>query len=296
MTFRKIHSLVPLFALLMLVLTGCDPEEGKYDNEPPVDGDPQVTLISPANGYALARVGETVDITFEIFDNELLTEWEATERWVSVSGVEVLAPTTIPGQLAAIATTNAERVISYTVPSTVQVYTTIEIRACARDNKGKEACASFRINVVPEQDSTTAFELQSYTDDVLFSITTGDDYNFDLINRMVGSDLEIPAPNRYLRESSIPPAIDYKLTSPINNPMDSVLVTTNTSLFNFEECTYETIYRAYVTSNRIGVETDPLQAEDVVILKLPNTPHFAVFYFKSIGNGEMRFDYKYSYQ
>lgn len=296
MTFRKFNTLVPLFALLMLlVFTGCDPEEGQYDKPDPVDGDPQVTLISPSTGYALAQIGETVNITFEIHDNELLTEWEATEQWVSVSGVEVLPETQIPGQLAAIATTNAERVVSYTIPNTVQVYTTITIRAKVRDNKGKEAMASFDINVIPDPDTTTAYELQPYTDNSLFSITTGDDYNYDIINRVAGSDLEIAGPNRYLRENSIPPAIDYKLTSPISAPNDSVLVTTNTSLFNYEECTYETIYQAYVTSNRIGTETEPLGPEDIVILKLPNNPHFAVFYIKSVANGEIIFDYKYSF-
>lgn len=295
---RKFSALVPFFALLFaaFVLSGCDPDAPDGPDEPPVDSDPQVTLISPASGYALARVGETVSITFELHDNELLTNWSATERWISVSGVQVLPETAIQGQSAVLATTNLERTISYTVPNSVQVYTTIEITAYARDNKGKEASAKFRINVIPEQDSTTAYELQSYTDNVFQSITTGDDYNFDIINRIAGSDLEIASPNRYLRESSIPPSISYVFTSPITGGADSVLVTTNTNLFNFDDCTYETIYQAFVTSNRIGKQTDPMSPGDVAILKLPNNPHFAVFLIKSTVNGVITFDYKYSYQ
>ena len=278
----------------VFAFSGCDPDANDNPDEPPIDSDPQVTLISPATGYALARIGETVDITFEIHDNELLTNWSATERWISVSGVEVLPETQF--EAAVIATNNEERTISYTVPNSVQLYTTIEIRGYARDNKGKEASAIFKINVIPDPDSSIVYELQSYTDDSIYSITTGDDYNFDLINRVRGSDLELPAPNRYLRESSIPPAISYVLSSPITGGADSVLVTTNTGLFNFEDCTYETIYQAFVTSNRIGKQTDPLSAGDVAILKLPNNPHFAVFLIKQASNGLMVFDYKYSYQ
>ena len=226
----------------------------------------------------------------------MLTNYWATETWTSVSGVEVLPETQIPGQEAVIATQNEERIINYTVPTNVQLYTTIKIRAYAQDNKGKVAASEFCINVIPMDDSTTAYQLESYTDDTIYSITTGDDYNYDLILRRRGNDLEIPSPNRYIRESSIPPAIDYVLTSPISGAMDSVLVTTNTGVFNFEDCTYETIFQAYATSNRIGTETDPLAPGDVVILKLPNNPHFAVIMIKSTANGRMIFDHKRSYE
>jgi len=293
----RISRLVPLFVLAcMLVLTSCDPDKDDVNVTPPEDGDPQVTLISPANGYALARTGETVEITFGIYDNELLTDWRATERWVSVSGVEVLPETLIPGEEAVIATQSEERTISYTVDPGVQVYTTIEIRAYAKDNKGKEAWAKFRINVIPDENSGTAYELASYTGDSIYSITTGDDYNFDLINRVRGNDLELTNPNRYIRETSVPPAIDYILSSPISGAADSILVTTNTGLFNYEECSYETIFQAFVTSNRIGRQTDPLKAGDVAILKLPNNPHFAVIKVNSVANGLMIFDFKRSYQ
>ncbi len=294
--FRK-SLLVPVLSLfVVLILAGCDPDKDNVNVTPPEDSDPQVTLISPSTGYTLASVGETVEATFEIHDNELLTNWWATERWESVSGVQVLAESRIPGQDAVIATQNQERVISYTIPQSVQVYTTIEIRGYAQDNKGKVASAMFRINVIPVSDSTVVYELESYMDDTIYSITTGDDYNFDLINRQRGNDLEIPSPNRYIRESSMPPSIDYVLTSPISGGADSVLVTTSSSVFNFEDCTYETIYQAFVTSNRIGPRTDPLSPGDVAILKLPNNPHFAVILVKTTGSGLMTFDHKRSYE
>ena len=293
----RISRLVPIFSLIaILILSGCDPDADNVNVTPPDDSDPQVTLISPSTGYALASIGETVQITFEIHDNELLTNWWATERWESVSGVEVLPETDIAGQEAVIATQNEERVINYTIPSSVQVYSTIEIRGYAQDNKGKVAVGMFRINVIPVNDSTTAYQLESYTDDTIYSITTGDDYNYDLIQRMRGNDLEIPAPNRYIRENSIPPAIDYVLSSPISGAQDSVLVTTSTPVFNYEDCTYETIFQVYATSNRIGTETEPLAPGDVAILKLPNNPHFAVILVKSTANGRMIFDHKRSYE
>ena len=66
MILRKFSALVPLFALLFVAFafTGCDPDDNGEPDEPPVDSDPQVTLIAPASGYALARIGETVSITF----------------------------------------------------------------------------------------------------------------------------------------------------------------------------------------------------------------------------------------
>jgi hypothetical protein len=55
-----------------------------------------------------------------------------------------------------------------------------------------------------------------------------------------------------------------------------------------------------VTSNRIGMKTDPLSPGDIFILKLPTLPHFAIFRVNSTegvtGCGCMTFDYKYSYQ
>ncbi len=293
---RKSSFTLVISLFLVLILAGCDPDKDNVNMTPPEDSDPQVTLITPSTGLILASIGETVEAIFEIHDNELLTDWWATERWESVSGVEVLPETQIPGQVAVIATQSQERSISYTIPTSIQVYTTIEIRGYAQDNKGKIATALVRINVIPGSDSTVAYELESYVDDTVYSITTGDDYNFDLIQRLRGNDGEIAPANRYIRESSIPPAIDYIITSPISGAVDSVLVTTNTSVFNFEDCTYETIYQAFVTSNRIGSSTDPLGPGDVAILKLPNDPHFAVIMVKKAENGFMTFDHKRSYE
>ncbi|MEM7040960.1 MAG: hypothetical protein AAF570_28610, partial [Bacteroidota bacterium] len=86
--------------------------------------------------------------------------------------------------------------------------------------------------------------------------------------------------------------------------LDSVLVSTNTSMFNFDELTYETMWEAYVTSNKIGAQTEPLGVGDVVILKMPNLPHFAAIHIKEKDFNEpgvgacgcLVFDYKYSYE
>ena len=303
MMHQRLSALFSAFALVaILFFSGCDPEDDGQIDPPPVDSDPVVTLISPENGYALAKRGETVSISFEIHDNEQLVAWEATEEWTSVTGTTALPETRINGEYAVLATTNSIRTINYTVPTQgIQVYTTIDIRAYATDNKGKRAMARFRINVIPDVNDTTQYQIQAYTGDTLFSITTGTNYNFDLLNRQFGNDISMPNPaNQYLRESSIPPSIDHILTSPIWGMTDSVLVTTNESVFNYDELDYETVWEAFVTSNRIGMKTDPLSPGDVVILKLPNLPHYAVFRINSTegvgGCGCMTFDYKYSYE
>lgn len=300
MMHRKNSLVSQVLALVALLsFTACDPEKDDIKTTPPVDGNPQVTLLSPASGYALARKGETVTIKFEIHDNELLNQWEATESWKSVSGVTYQSETRITGQFAALSTTNAIRTISYTVPNTpaLQVYTTITICAYATDNKGKRAVGKFRINVIPDDNSSTNYAIQSYSGDTVWSVTTGADYAFDLINRRHGDNTTMPVPNQYIREASVPPAIDFVFTSPIWGSTDSVLVTTNASMFNFDELTYETMWEAYVTSNRIGRKTDPLSPGDVIILKMPNLPHFAAIRVNgtSVADGRMTFDYKYSY-
>lgn len=299
---KRLSFLFTAFVALVL-LSGCDPDRNIDPQDPPIDSDPQVTLISPANGYALAHKGETVQIQFEIHDNELLTTWEAKERWISVTGVEYMAETQIPTQFSAISTNNSVRTINYTVPNTpsVQVYTTIEIIAYATDNKGKVAKGKFRINVIPNVGDPSLYEFTEYTGpdgDTIFSILTGRDYCYDLIGHTSGTNQTMPLPNMYLREASVGTTISWILTSPIQSGVDSILVTTNESRFNFDELTYETTWQAFVTSNRIGMKTDPLSAGDVVILKLPTLPHFAVLRIVETNAapcGCMLFDYKYSH-
>ena len=301
---KRLQYVFTAFALVAgLFLTSCDPDRNDNPEDPPIDSDPQVTLISPANGYALAKRGETVSIVFEIHDNELLTTWDATEKWTSVSGVVYQPEVAIPAQLAAISTNNSLRTINYTVPSdpnAIQIYTTIEITAYATDNKGKVAKGKFRINVIPDINDTTAFEFTEYTGDTIFSVTTGHDYAFDLINRVSGNNQTMPLPNQYIRESSTPPAITWELTTPIQGSLDSTIVTTDATRFNYDELTYETTWQAFVTSNRIGRKSDPLSPGDIVILKMPTAPHYAVIRVNTtegvLGCGCMTFDYKYSHQ
>ena len=302
MMLRKYSIGIQAFALVAaLFFSSCDPEKDDVKTDPPIDGDPQATLISPASGYALARRGETVTIQFEIHDNELLTTWEATEKWTSVSGVVYKPVTRITGQYAAISAQNSIRTIQYTVDpsSSVQTYTTIEIVGCGTDNKGKQACAKFRINVIPDDNSTTAYSIQEYlTGDTVWCRSTPEDYAFDLINRQHGTNQTMTVPNMYLREVSQSPNTDFVFESPVWGNTDSVLVTTNESMFNFDEATYETMWQAFVTSNRIGRRTAQLQPGDVVILKLPNLPHFAAIRVINLSAslGRMTFNYKYSHQ
>lgn len=297
---KRLQLFFTAFALVALIFnTGCDPDRNDDPDDPPVDSNPQVTLISPANGYALARKGETVAIQFEIHDNELLTTWEAKEKWTSVSGVTYYPETRITGQFAAISTNNALRTIYYHVEDTpaLQVYTTIEISAYATDNKGKVAKGKFRINVIPNINDTTIYNKTEYTNDTLYSVTTGHDYAFDLINNVSGDNQNMSLPNQYIREASTPPSISWILTTPIQASLDSTIVTTDASRFNYDDLTYETTWQAFVTSNRIGRQSDPLSPGDVVIMKMPTIPYFAVIRVNTTegvtGCGCMTFDYKY---
>jgi hypothetical protein len=300
---KRLSFFYTAFALVAVFLyAGCDPDRNDEPDDPPIDSNPQVTLISPANGYALARKGETVQIQFEIHDNELLTTWEAKEKWTSVTGVVYNPETRISGEYATISTNNEIRTISYTVPTgtAIQVYTTIEITAYATDNKGKVAKGKFRINVIPDVNDVTQYQIQSYWGDTIYSVLTGHDYAFDLVNRVTGDNQNMALPNMYIREASVGSTITWEFTSPIQGGLDSTIVTTDATRFNFDDLTYETTWQAFVTSNRIGNRSEPLSPGDVMILKLPTLPHFAIFRVVSTegigGCGCMQFDYKYSYQ
>ena len=291
------------FALVaVLFYAGCDPNRNDEPEDPPIDSDPQVTLLSPSNGYILAHKGETVQIQFEIHDNELLTTWEAKEKWTSVSGVVYNPETRIPGEYATISTNNSIRTITYTVPNSniVQVYTTIDVYAYATDNRGKVAKGKVRINVIPDVNDATLYEFTSYTNKTLYSILTGHDYAYDLIGVASGDNQNMALPNMYIREQSIGSVITWELSSPIQAALDSTIVTTDATRFNYDDLTYETTWQAFVTSNRIGRMSDPLSPGDVVILKMPTLPHFAVIRINTTegigGCGCMTFDYKYSHQ
>jgi hypothetical protein len=296
---KRLSFLFTAFVALVL-LSGCDPDRNIDPQDPPIDSDPQVTLISPANGYALAHRGDVVQIQFEIHDNELLTTWEAKEKWTSVTNTVYYPETRIQGQFATISTNNSVRTISYQVPTSgIQVYTTIYIYAYATDNKGKVAMGKFKINVIPDVNDTTAYQIQEYANNTLYSVLTGHDYAYDLINDSSGNNQTMSIPNMYIREASIGTNISWILTSPIQSGQDSVIVTTNASRFNYDDLTYETTWQAFVTSNRIGTKSDPLVPGDVVILKMPTLPHFAILRVVSTegvtGCGCMTFDYKYTY-
>lgn len=301
MSSEKILRLFTALALVLaLTVAGCRRDDDLTDDEPPLDTPPQITITEPTNGLALLEVGESVSIHYDLFDNELLNTYYVSSRIISVNGVEVQADTEIPGTRQALSTTSAERVFTYTVPN-VQVFTTIEIRGHAIDNKNREAVVLFRISVIPPADAGTIYPIQEYTGDTLWSIYTGHDYYFDLINRRHGDQFEIPnTVDRHLQENSPSGGASFigVFSSPANFNRDSVLVLTNQTVFNYDSLTYQTIYEAFVTSNQIGNSAGgPVWPGDVILLKLPVAPHYAAIRIKekNANNGYFVFDYKYTY-
>lgn len=296
---KLLRYFASLALVLALVVTGCKDGDDPT-NEPPVDTPPQITITEPTNGLALLQVGQSLSIHYQLFDNQLLNTYYVSTRIISVNGVEVQADTEFPGSRQALSTTSAERVFSYTVPN-VQVFTTIEIRGHAIDNKGREAVVLFRVSVVPPSDAGSIYPIQEYTGDTLWSIYTGHDYYFDLINRRHGDQFEIPnAVDRHLQEDSPSGGANFVgvFSSPANFNLDSVLVLTNQTVFNYDSLTYQTIYEAFVTSNQIGTSAgDPIWPGDVILLKLPVVPHFAAIRIKekNATDGYFVFDYKYTY-
>lgn len=303
MVIDRFLRLVPLaLVAVMIGFSGCERDPDGVIEDPPIDSDPQITLLSPEQGYALVENGQSVSINWECQDNELLNAFWVTTKVFNSSGVEIFPETEVPGTYQVLSTNSITKAYTYQAPQSYPWYTTIEVRGYAMDNKGKQDVSLFKVNIVPPQDSSTQYLIQEYPDgDTIYSVLTGSNYWFDIYNRISGdpnTTPSFPMANAHIGELSTG-TFQGIIGSPASTPpMDSVVVWTNTSAFNYDELTYETVWQAFVTSNQIGTTAGPLAADDIVIIKLLNTPHYAIIRVKekNVAGGYLVFEYKYSYQ
>ena len=295
MTQNRILYVVALcLAGVMIIASGCKP-----DPEPdpiPEDGDPRITIMNPTSGYSLDTIGAPISIQYRLDDNEFLTEFRIAERWLDPMGNEVLPETQIYSQNLSesnwVTTFNA-----YTVPQ-VQLYSRIELIAYAVDSKGKVDRAVFTINVIPVPSDAPEFLVEEYPDgDTIWTGTnTAGKFYFDFVNRTN----DVTNPNRRdIGEASVS-GFQKILNSPNNGPADSVIVVTNSSLFNYDQMTYQSAWEAFVTNPNQLTETPTLSVGDIVIIKSPpTTPHLVAMRIKEIEPNTfpyMVFEYKRTYE
>lgn len=294
---RFLYTSMLLLGAFSLVLTSCKKDDDDGPDLPPADGNPEISILTPSNGLILAEAGETVPMSFQMFDNELIASYYVTTEVISSTGSSIAAESEMAGTRVTLSTRQYTSSVSYTVPMFYPPYTVIKVRGYVVDNKGKTSSALFNINVIPGPAAPTAWPIQDYLDgDTIWMGTTTSDYNFDLINRIHGDDADITAVNRDLREISTGTSgFLRQLSAPNTFGADSVLVTTDTTHFYFPAMTYQAVEQAFITSNKIGKTTQPLNVGSVAILKMSAAPHYAVIRVTAIGPDYIVFQYQYSH-
>lgn len=295
MTQNRIFLIVALCMTgVAMLISGCKP-----DPEPdpiPEDGDPRITIMDPTSGYSLDTIGAPISLQYRLDDNEFLTEFRVAERWIDPYGNEVLPETQIYSQNLSEGhwvTTYS----NYTVPQ-VQLYSKIELIAYAIDSKGKVDKAVFTINVIPTPSDAPEFLVEEYPDgDTIWTGTnTAGKFYFDFVNR---TNVVTNSARRDIGESSTT-GFQRTLTSPNNGATDSVMVVTNSSLFNYDQMTYQSAWEAFVTNPNQLTETGQLNVGDIVLIKSPpTTPHLVAMRIKAISPNTfpyMVFEYKRTYE
>ena len=299
--FRTQSLVLLVITGVMIFFAGCKKDDP--DIIFPPDGDPSIILVSPTQSHTLARMGESVSITFRMDDNEQLNSFKVSETWTSVQGqayIRINSPV-MPDKV--ISGTNRLETITYTVPTTqIQNYSVITLTASAVDSRGKSVSTQFRISVIPAPGTGggASVQVQSYlSGDTIWSILNGTGGNYFSILQRAND----PANQFYrdLGEISVNPIFSGELNAPNQAGADSIFVVTDPSRFNFEDLTWETTWEHFVTSAAITDRTGPLVTGDIVILKMgyPSVlPMFAVIKIRKKNDaiGALIIEYKYTFE
>ncbi len=291
------------FILVVIMFGGCCkdcdkcPENCPFD--PPADTAPTIVVLMPPSLQALNFRNDVVTITLRLDDDWALDSFWLKETWTSVTGQDYVKVNSLVSSRI-LSGTNWIEQITYTVPGPlIQDYSTITLTGCASDNKGQTTCKSVTINVLPEPGSALPYEVQSYSgcEDTIFSVLTGGNFNYSFLMRSNSNGLAQSLKD--IGEASVVPSFSAVLETPNQLGSDSTIVMTSQAVFNYDSLTWQTAWEAYVTSNQIGAKSQPLQAGDIVIIKMVTIPQFAIMRICKTFNAQSAgivFDYKYTYE
>lgn len=281
----------PLF-LLVLVLASCRPEP-PLGELIPRDGDPAITIISPASTRFLRQAGESLTVTFQLADNEALRLFRAVPRIFDAK--DSLIGDALPLDFE-ISGTNETFPFTLTVPA-LDPFFKIQYNCYVIDRKGAFASTSFWVSVVPDPSDPPLYQTLTYSRDTIFNPGGEKDYAFNFSNRSVLPLTPTPfnstsANQRLqmdlaLRTIPIPPSLTKTwepfLISPNNNQLglDSVFTVVNASVFNYDAADYNSIFRAFFSDPMPSTQTPllyDLASDDYIIVRLIKAPRpqFAV--------------------
>lgn len=279
------HSFYLLFISALLII-GCKKETPK-EELPPIDQRPSIVRIVPSTSNSNLLEGESVNLTYQLADNELLKSLKIVERIDNSD--RVLLEEEITGTIL-------KKDFTYTVPSGLNNLTEIKIIAFVYDNKLQFDSTVFIVTKDFIRDTTELYSLLSYENDTIFSSFSSTGLN--AFNSIARTNNVTNNTAKDIQDNTLVSGnFSASWISPNTQPNPSFVVL-NTSQFNFEQARYSTIDQAY-RSNTPKIETGALRPNDVVILKSRISPHYIVFKIKNVvdGSGDedyIVFDYKRS--
>jgi hypothetical protein len=296
-----------LFASLLLLtgyFAGCDRD---IDTRPiPTDLDPGIALETPDRSNFLRRIGETVELTLRITDNEALKVFRVAESVFNADGDTLLLNSYRNDELI-----DGEVVLKnfvYTVPIDVQgvlidPYSSIKLTFYAIDTKGASASTSVLIDVLGPQLPDPPYPIRQYNNNRMIhpnSFSGGEDFNFydPSTSPVVELDMDVK-----IVDETPGPLSGKSLVSPNNALLgrDSVFVQITDDRFNFDSCTYTTIQQAWYSGNPISSQVPMPEVGEMLIIRLSKTNNgvdeqFAVMKVTEFrGNGSTQsvlFDFK----
>lgn len=282
----KIQSCFFMLLVSSLIIMSCKKESSK-DELPPVDTRPSIVRTSPSISSANVLEGESIDLSYQLADNQWLKTFKIIER--INDNDRVLLEEEITG-------TFIKKDFTYTVPQGLNNLTIIKLIAFVYDNKMQFDSTVFVVTKDFIRDTTELYNLLSYQNDTIYSnlsITGKNAFNCiartNVVNNNTAKDIQ--------ENSQVSGNFLASWISPNTNPNKNFVVL-NTSQFNFEQAKYSTIDQAF-RSNTPKLETGTLRPNDIVILKSRISPHYIVFKINAVVDGPgdedyITFDYKRS--
>ena len=274
----------------------------------PEDLPPAITILSPSNNNLLREKSEPFTITLQLADNEALKLLRIAGEIYNQKD-SLVSEFTVPDML--VSGTNATVDYTDTVPDATEAYFKVKYTCYALDAKGDYASTFFWVSVLPDPTDPSPYVVLSYTGDSIRNDQQSMGFAFNFTAR---EGLPSATNNNELdfdiAESSNSARLVFKpqLISPNNTKagQDSVFVMTNSSKFNFESATYETLFRAYFSDPAPYSKTPELKAGDYVIVRLTKSPQpqFAIMKINEVVNDgagilindRVKFDYKVTSQ
>ncbi len=289
------------FLLLTLFFSACDRE---IDTRPiPEDLNPGIALEVPSRANFTRRVGEPVELTFRLTDNEALKIFRLAESLYDTDGNPVIVDAYSRDE--AISGEVLVKNYIYSVPfdiagQLVRPYYKIVVAFYVIDSKGASAETKIEIDVLPRIGPPEPFPVREYKDNRMDhpnAFNGRDDFNF--YNPATSPTVDLDKDIKIVNE--LPgPLKDKSLISP-NNALrgkDSVFVLIDPTRLNYETCTYTTIREAWYSGNPITDKIKMPKVGEYLIIRLAKgtKEQFAVMKPTEVSTnpstGFIKFDFK----